>query len=60
MVPSAAVVEGVGGLLHHDELKFAAKDFLTFWADREEVVSPSDAPQLTRLERLLEDPTHSD
>jgi hypothetical protein len=60
VVPSAVVVEGVGGLLHHDELKFAAKDFLTFWADREEVVSPSDAPQLTRLERLLEDPTHSD
>jgi hypothetical protein len=60
VVPSAAVVEGVGNLLHHDELKTAARVFLTFWADREEVMSPTDAPQLTRLERLLEDPTHSD
>jgi hypothetical protein len=60
VVPSAAVVEGVGNLLHHDELKTAARGFLTFWADREEVVSPSDTPQLTRLERLLEDPTQSD
>ncbi len=60
VVPSAAVVEGVGNLLHHDELKVAARDFLKFWADREEVVSPTDAPQLTRLERLLEDPTQSD
>jgi hypothetical protein len=60
VVPSAAVVEGVGNLLHHDELKTAARVFLAFWADREEVMSPTDAPQLTRLERLLEDPTHSD
>jgi hypothetical protein len=60
VVPSAAVVEGVGNLLHHPELKTAARDFLTFWAEREEVVSPADAPQLTRLERLVEDPTHAD
>jgi FHA domain len=60
VVPSAAVVEGVGNLLHHDELKTAARGFLTFWGDREEVVSPTDAPQLVRLERLLEDPTQSD
>lgn len=60
VVPSAAVVEAVGNLLRHDELKAAARDFLTFWSDREEVVSPADAPQLTRLERLLEDPTQSD
>lgn len=60
VVPSATVVEGVGNLLHHDELKTAARGFLTFWSDREEVVSPSDAPQLVRLERLLEDPTQSD
>lgn len=60
VVPSAAVVEGVGNLLHHEELKTAARVFLTFWGDREEVLSPTDAPQLVRLERLLEDPTQSD
>ncbi|MFO0625634.1 MAG: FHA domain-containing protein [Polyangiales bacterium] len=60
VVPSSAVVEGVGNLLQHEELRVAARDFLTFWADRDEVVSPADAPQLTRLERLLEDPTQAD
>ncbi len=60
VVPSAAVVESVGSLLHHEELKVASRDFLAFWSDREEVVSPIDAPQLTRLQRLLEDPTQSD
>lgn len=60
VVPSATVVQGIGNLLRHDELRVAARDFLAFWSDREEVVSPSDAPQLSLLERLVEDPTQSD
>lgn len=60
VVPSATVVQGVGNLLRHEELRVAVREFLAFWSDREEVVSPADAPQLTLLERLVEDPTQSD
>lgn len=59
-VPSSTVVDGVSLLAHLSEMRDAVREFVAFWAERSEVVSPVDAPQLMRLERLAEDPTHAD
>lgn len=60
VVPSNAVVDGVSLLAHLPEMRDAVREFVGFWAERTEAASPVDSPQLSRLERLAEDPTQAD
>lgn len=60
VMPGETIVDGVGLLIEHASMREAVRQFVEFWNGREEPVSPVDAPQLARLERLGDEPTQAD